>query len=497
MNDSIKKNSLSSVRIPKLKGHTKITLRDVKTGEVKVVEKDNMVTGAIAAIFANNYANSLNTANSAIMPIRNLFGGVLCFNQQLTENSGNIFPPSETENPLIAHAGDQIDATEDANPKQGERNGTESGEITNGWKWVWDFKTSQGYGTISSVALCSGVGGNVGTTPTKSLYNPTIVADNYNLQFAASVPQRLEGNNVDYTKYYPIKYDSATGLFTAVYVKPGTSSTADTAMIRKIHHDVSLFGLNLGVNDWLIDHDENDQEIVQEVLLTHQPGSDVSGLMGNSYGICTDGTDIYIVRKADTNKVEVWKIEDGDTIVTSTVYTIDSGEVGDFPADPGRNSTYSVRRPGKWGYIPIHDGCLYVPTANYLSFYKLNLTSGAVTPIANNHNAEPATDEPAYWLGNVCYGSNYIINGDQVYPMAITPKPTCSNGGDYFHHCMKISDSNSLMDTIKGDSTSRPGYQCTTINGLYLATIQNLSQPITKSSSQTMKIEYSLTEVRA
>lgn len=494
MRDSINNTRLGQVRIPKLKGHTKITLTDVKTGEVKIVEKDNMVTGAIAAIFANNYANSLNTANAAIMPIRNLFGGVLCFNQQLTENSANIFPPSETENPLIAHAGDQIDATEDANPKQGQRNGTESGEITNGWKWVFDFTTSQGNGTISSVGLCSGAGGNVGTTPTKALYNPTIVADNYNLQFAASVPQMLDGNNVDYTKFYPIKYDSATGLFTAVYISPGTSSTADNAMIRKIHHDVSLFGLNLGVNDWLIDHDENDQEIVQQVVLIHGSGT---GLLGNNYGICTDGTYIYIVRKFASNQVEVWKIGDEDTVsVTSTVYTIGGGSVGEFPADPSRNSTYSRRRPGKFGYIPIHDGCLYVPTSDYSSFYKLDLTSGTATELESNHEAEPATDEPAYWLGNVCYGSNYIINGNQVYPMAITPKPTCSNGGDYFHHCMKLGNSNSLLDTIKADSSARPGYQCTTINGLYLATIQNLSQPITKSSSQTMKIEYSLTEVR-
>ena len=39
-----------------LKGHTKITLTDVKTGETKVVEKDNMVTNAVADIFAMNWS---------------------------------------------------------------------------------------------------------------------------------------------------------------------------------------------------------------------------------------------------------------------------------------------------------------------------------------------------------------------------------------------------------------------------------------------------------
>lgn len=495
MNDSIKKNSLGSIRTPKLKGHTKITLRDVKTGEVKIVEKDNLVTGAIANLFANNYANTLNTASSDIMPIRNLFGGVLCFGNQLTENQSNIYPPSQSENPLIAHAGSSADLTDTANPKQGQRNESESGEITNGWKWVFDFTTSQGNGTISSVGLCSGVGGSCGMTPTKNLFNPTIVADVYTLIFAASVPQMLDGSNVDYTKYYPIMYNSQAGEFTSVYIKPGSSSLADTAMIRRIRHDVSLFGLNLGVNDWEIDEDSSQQEIVQQVTLGHGAGGS-SSLLGSNYGICTDGTYIYIVRKAASNKVEVWKIDSEDTSVTSTVYTTDTGSIGEFPADPSRNSTYNRRRPGKFGYIPVHNGCLYVPTSDYLSFYKLDLTTGVWSSISNNNGAEPATDEPSYWIGDICYGYNYIINGNEIYPMAPTPKPTCSNGGDYFHHSMKITNSNSLLDTIKGDSSARPGYQCTTLNGLYLATIQNLTQAVTKSSSQTMKIEYSLTEVR-
>lgn len=487
MNDTIKKNSLSSVKIPKLHGHTKITLRDVKTGEVKVVEKDNMVTSAIANLFANNYANTLNVASSDIMPLRKMFGGVLCFANQLTENAANIYPPDQSTNALIAHAGDAT-ASAPANPKLGALNETESGEITNGYKWVWDWTTSQGNGTIGAVGLCAAVGGSCGMTPVNTDYNPSIVADVYSLQFAAAVPQMLDGNNTDYTKYYPILYNSATGEFTSVYISPGSSSVADKAIIRTIRHDVSEFGLNLGVNDWDV------SETVREVTLGHAPQA--SGLLGSNYAICTDGTDIYIARKGDTQKAEVWKITSADTNVTSTLYNI-GANIGEFPADPSRNSTYNRRRPGKFGYIPIHDGCLYVPTSDYSSFYKLNLTTSVVTALANDYSAAPATDEPAYWIGDICYGYNYIINGDNIYPMAPTPKPTCSNGSDYFHHSMKITNSNSLLDCIKGDSSARPGYQCTTLNGLYLATVQNLTNAVTKSSSQTMKIEYSLTEVRS
>ena len=33
-----------------LKGHTKITLTDVKTGEKQVIEKDNMVTNSVSSL---------------------------------------------------------------------------------------------------------------------------------------------------------------------------------------------------------------------------------------------------------------------------------------------------------------------------------------------------------------------------------------------------------------------------------------------------------------
>ena len=488
MNDTIKKNGLSSVRIPKLHGHTKITLRDVKTGEVKAIEKDNMVTSAIANLFANNYANTLNVASTDIMPLRKMFGGVLCFANQLTENAANIYPPDQSTNALIAHAGDAT-ASAPANPKLGALNETESGEITNGYKWVWDWTTSQGNGTIGSVGLCAAVGGSCGMTPVNTDYNPSIVADVYSLQFAASVPQMLDGNNTDYTKFYPILYNSATGEFTSVYISPGSSSVADKAVIRTIRHDVSEFGLNLGVNDWDV------SETVRELSLGHEAGTSHT-VLGNNYAIATDGTNIYIIRKLTNTKLEYWKItpsaEDDVTSVTITT-TIN---IGEFPFNP-TNSTYSRRRPGKWGYIPVHNDCIYVPTANYLTFIRINLTTGVQTQLVNDYSAAPDTFEPAYWIGDICYGYNYIINGDNIYPMAPTPKPTCSNGSDYFHHSMKITNSNSLLDCIKGDSSARPGYQCTTLNGLYLATIQNLTNAVTKSSSQTMKIEYSLTEVRS
>ena len=44
-----------------LKGKTVIELKDVHTGEVEVVEEENMVTNAVAQLFSNNIEGMLFT----------------------------------------------------------------------------------------------------------------------------------------------------------------------------------------------------------------------------------------------------------------------------------------------------------------------------------------------------------------------------------------------------------------------------------------------------
>ena len=45
----------------KLHGHARLELTDVHTGEVEVVESDNLITNAVSDIF-NGYGGSLNKA---------------------------------------------------------------------------------------------------------------------------------------------------------------------------------------------------------------------------------------------------------------------------------------------------------------------------------------------------------------------------------------------------------------------------------------------------
>ena len=149
----------------KLKGKTTIELTDVNTGEVEAVEQENMLTNALSNFFNNNpmglfnYMSNTRTIkyfNKYFAPIcPNLLGGILLFPEALEENADNILVGS-SQLPMGY-------ASNDANPyddtMRGSMNLNESMAITNGYKFVWDFSTSQGNGTIAALALTSCFGG--------------------------------------------------------------------------------------------------------------------------------------------------------------------------------------------------------------------------------------------------------------------------------------------------------------------------------------------------
>lgn len=81
-----------------LKGTTKIELTNVKTGEKEVIEKDNLVTNAVASILDNPFAWQLKSTYSNqyfaanILPLcPNLFGGILLYQDSIPENVDQLY----------------------------------------------------------------------------------------------------------------------------------------------------------------------------------------------------------------------------------------------------------------------------------------------------------------------------------------------------------------------------------------------------------------------
>ena len=142
-----------------LKGHTKIELTDVNTGKVETYEHDNMFTKAIYNSLNNTWTQmlgGLGAINSWHLPLASkMLGGIALFEDNIAEDENITYFPKG--NPVIGYAGTIV--SDGLDKQWGSRNLLESedyNEETKTVKYVWDFGTSQGNGTIKAVGLMDG-----------------------------------------------------------------------------------------------------------------------------------------------------------------------------------------------------------------------------------------------------------------------------------------------------------------------------------------------------
>ena len=143
-----------------LKGLMKIEMTDVHTGETETVLEQNMVTNALMNIFK---PMGLDKSPSKLLTgmnpyYQNVLGGLLLFDSEIEENVNNLYPPSGVNLIGCAAYGVQNNTT---GTLRGGFNQTESElNMTDRYmKYVYDFTTSQANGTIACVCLTHKNGG--------------------------------------------------------------------------------------------------------------------------------------------------------------------------------------------------------------------------------------------------------------------------------------------------------------------------------------------------
>lgn len=147
-----------------LHGHTILELTDVHTGKTEVVEKDNIITGAVQEIFTplGLYTDGQKLLdNSSFVPITELYGGLLLYDTALGADPATVFAPATAQ---ITGSGVYNVQNTTANIVRGSYNQTESEmDLAHGMaKFVYDFSTAQGNGVVASVCLSSRLGGYYG-----------------------------------------------------------------------------------------------------------------------------------------------------------------------------------------------------------------------------------------------------------------------------------------------------------------------------------------------
>lgn len=144
-----------------IKGKTIIELKDVHTGEVEVTEEENMVTNALQYIFnPMGYVKAADPMYTTeyVYYYQTLTGGLLLLNKAIEEKADNVNLPGDVEQTGCAVYGKQNSSDKTL---RGNYNATES-EIdleNRRVKYVYDFSTAEGNGTIACVALTHALGG--------------------------------------------------------------------------------------------------------------------------------------------------------------------------------------------------------------------------------------------------------------------------------------------------------------------------------------------------
>lgn len=466
----------------KIIGKTEIALTDVRTGTVEIINEENMVTNAISNVFENNIEGMFFNIGSAggttwtenLLPICGYaLGGILLFTDPLTEDKNNIYAPSE--NPCIGYANMVVNP--DANVMRGSLNLAESGKLENGYKYVWDFATSQANGTISAVALThrnGGIGywGDLYSTRSKLLEmkNASIeISGEISSRYIDVVEVNFEGNY-----FYSISMDSSNKI-----------------LIKKIRKCFRQIGLNFTLL-------QNGDEILETISIT--PSVFINPNASSNYGYFDffDGEDGYWYgflggsNSSGSANIKWIKIKKSDYSYTEGSWVLTNAKINQI----GYHSGYASN-PYRYVQSAMKNGYLYVMKYDKTGMYKINANNSAdITEIPFGFTSNMYANTSSYGytyifrLADTICGSDFVILADgRVLKTA--------NGNALTNCCTPVFQYGPYGITFgRKDYGGYSLYKGLWLITPYLATINNLSTAVIKTADKTMKITYTVQETQ-
>lgn len=449
----------------KFKGHVTIELTDVHTGEKQTIEGHNMVTNSVRNILRDNILGLLDL--NAITPINKLFGGVFCFGETMTEDADNIRPVNDGINPLRAHAGQTSHSS--ASTLRGNPNGVESGEITGGYRFVWDFLTSQGNGTITSLGLVPSETGDIGLKPFDNSIGYGHVVGNNSIKSA-----EYSSLSREISMQHPRQFNRSTGEGVAIW----RSGTLFEEII--VNFNTTKFYLNAGAN------------IAREV--SNRTATLTRSFDPQYSAVIEDDTNYYVIEipSDGSNQVYMNTINKATFAVTNSSFTATGCQLYRF-----RNNNL-IAGMAISPYAACDDTYFYLFSSSAFTMYRIQKDNTAnISTLESN-----MTDRPAYNNNRLTgiykineglfIGDNFIINADHIYKTAAFFRgPQNGYGlnsliGDTYPNVFI-----SIANTPISISPTQIAQNLAIMPAI--CTIYNLESAITKTSSQNMKITYEIT----
>lgn len=422
-------------------GHTKIELTDVRTGNKQIVEHDNdFQTGVLSKYMAslgyfnnNPYDNDTWTGGDIW---RNLVGGIYLFRDTI-DNSGGEVAYMPSGNLMVANG--SAGTTNSGNPTEmGSFNALESSVGTDSLTLVFDWDTSHGNGTINSICLTSQTGGYIG-------YG------------------NKSGQSMSSLRTFMINQNYRTVDRSDTYRNAGKCFYNNRLhMIYKDGNDIKLVVRRIPLTAHSI---FDKQQTVTTLSGLTEAYNYFTGTTGGKYIVLWKST---VIQSGGTFKVGLY--DPSTQTVTEKTLT---------------NST-GARLFMDGQYI---DGYLYVYDGDNSKIYKYKFSTAEYVEGITMGNGRHKFCEIVpgiltmgsgqIWIDAEGTGTYYPTNGVFNTNGYVEPEYGMSYDG-YFCAVEQSNWYRTCIGFIK--------------NPLYLATINNLSSPVTKDATKTMKVTYTLTE---
>ena len=472
-----------------IKGKTTFELTDVNTGEVEVIEDSNMITNALQEFlrtygyFGCDILNNDNMRNNSLWV--NLLGGLFLFDTALDEDVNNTFMPAGVK--MIGNGSKDV-SNSGAITELGSYNTSESGLQSDGSiKLVYDFSTQQANGTIACACLTSKIGGYIGMgNNSNRYYNESYTLSAFLSDYYHVCQSNIAGATNDTSHIlYPVYSENAI-YFTNPYNIKYSSSQASQHWSKT--KKIQILKVRAGFTGVSI----KDRKYLDKVIATYDVDipQDILDYMGTSTNYITISRDsernIYVIFYktrpdyiSNGNFCWIMKI-DKDMQATAYKFTNNTGvelniDTNKITFDGDYLWIYAYRSPYYIYGIKYADSTQIIETGvNKDSRYPLytmgkNLIGIHDTVIGNNNFYAPTV----YDVVNRTHRQvNGTIHFDDV---KLVPFP--DKKGVYLY--VNYSSSPCNLKVMKDPR--------------YLATINNLSEPVVKTSSKTMKVTYTLT----
>ena len=440
-----------------MKGKATIILADARTGEVvSRTEEHNLVTNALNNIFAPpHYAMLHNFKYSSLfsggLPLwKDLAAGIMLLGNTVEEDADNILLGSDTI--PVGTAGGEYDGD---NIWRGTLNLNETYQTENGYHFTWDFGTDKCNGTIKCVALTSKEFGNAGFhsgTETDGSFtvnpmyigqtdvDPDIVLEYGTGQYLGTFESGIhtfaeldENSNIVFRRYHS--------------VDPDALKINDVTGLTSVSEPISVNTVTPGV------------AVKYEERFFVDPKKRLVYYFGDS------------VQLSDTQMQICWTAISLDTFTVAETKSV---------VIPKRCTNQYIG--AVWG------GYLYYLTSEGVSKFTLG------GELIKDYEAPFEQYTIFFALGDCLMAQ---VSGGDIYCFSWGDESCRVNFGKYLFPAYNIDAKAPYMSICRrryhyaGDAsvTVKP---LLTMAGCYMATINNLSQPIEKTSAYTLKISYDI-----